>query len=87
MGKVVAQERDAFGVQFVNAAGAVATVAHQTGLFQCAKMLRNRRTRNGQSRSQLMHCAWVGTQHLENGEAGGVTKGAQSGLYVSIHLR
>ena len=31
---MIAQEREAFGIQFVNATRAVATVAHQARIFQ-----------------------------------------------------
>ena len=40
---MIAQERQAFGIQFVNATRAVAAVAHQARLFQDAQVLRNRR--------------------------------------------
>ena len=40
---MIAQEREAFGIQFVNATRAVATVAHQACPFQDAQVLRNGR--------------------------------------------
>lgn len=43
VGEMIAQERQALGIQFVNATRAVAAVAHQARLFQDAQVLRNRR--------------------------------------------
>ena len=43
VGEMIAQERQAFGIQFVNATRAVAPVAHQACPFQDAQVLRNGR--------------------------------------------
>jgi hypothetical protein len=87
MSKMVAQQRDALGIQFVNAAGAVATVAHQASLLQYTEVLRDRGTRNRQSGSQLVHRARMGAQHIEDGQAGGIAQSGEAIFYVSIHLR
>jgi hypothetical protein len=85
--KVVAQEGDALGIQFVDAARAVAAVAHKVGLLQDAQVLRDGRPGYGQAGGQFVHRAGVGAQHLEDGQAGRVAEGGESVLYVSIHLR
>ena len=84
---MVAQQGQPLGIEFVDTTRALSPVAHQAGLFQHAKVLRDRRTRNRQGCGELVHRARRGAQHLEDSQAGGVAKGAEAILYVSVHLR
>ena len=84
---MVTENDQPFRIEFVNAARAIAAVAHQASLFENAQMLRNCRARNGQTCGEFMNGARRGAQHLEDGQASGVAKGGEAVLYVSIHLR
>lgn len=83
---MVAQQRNPFGIQFVDAPRPFAPVPHQPRILQHPQMLRNRWARYGQARRQLVHRLRVISQHLEDGQPGGVTQRCQSVLNVSIHL-
>ena len=84
--KVVSQERQPLGIQFVNPPCAFATVAHQSRLFQHPQVLGNRRPGYRQPRRKLVHCLGMVPQHLENGQPSRVTERRESALQVSIHL-
>ena len=86
-GKMVAEKGQALGIELVDAARAGAAVANEAGLFEHAQVLRNRGTGNWQAGGEFIHGARRRAEHLENGQAGGVAKGGESVLYVSIHLR
>ena len=87
LGKMVAQKGQPIGVEFVDAARALAAVAHQASLFEHPQVLRNRRTRNGQAGSEFVHRTRRSAQHLEDSQAGCVAQSRETVLYVSIHLR
>ena len=74
------------GIQFVDAARAVAAVTHKVRLLQDAQVLRDRRTRHGQAGGKFVYGTGVRAQHLEDGQAGRVAKSGEPVLYVSIHL-
>ncbi len=84
---MVAQHGEPLGIQFVDAAGAFAAVAHQSRVLQNAKMLGYGWARHGHAGGQFVHGAGGGAQHFEDGQAGGVAQGRESVLYVSVHLR
>jgi len=84
---MIAQQGQALGIQFVDAARAFAAVANQPRIFQHAQMLRNSGTRDGKSRGKLVHRQRLIPQHFKDGQAGRVAQGGKSVLYVSIHLR
>lgn len=84
--KMVAQHRQALGIQFVNPARAFAPITHQPRILQYPKVLRNGRPRYRQARGQLAHSLRMVTQHLENRQARRVAQSRQSALQVSIHL-
>lgn len=84
---MVPQEREPLGIQFVDAAGAFAAVAHQTSLFQHPQVLGNSRPRHGKFRRQLMHGPRMRPDHFKNGQARRIAECRQAVLWVSIHLR
>lgn len=84
---MVAQKGQTLGIEFVDAASAVAPVAHQARFLEDAQVLRDRWTRNGQPGGQFVDSARRGAEHLEDGQAGGVAKSGEAVLYVSVHLR
>lgn len=84
---MVAQESDAFGIQFVDATRAFAAVAYQPGLLEDTQVLRNGRPRHRQSSSQFMDSARMMAQPFKDGEASGVAERGKAGLNVSAHLR
>lgn len=84
---MIAQQGQAFGIQFVDAARTFAAIAHQAGVFQHAQVLRNRRPGHREPRGELVHCQRLIAQHFEDGQAGGIAESGQAVLYVSIHLR
>ena len=87
LSKVIAEHRDAFGIQFIDPARAFSAVTHKARIFQDTQVLRNGRARNWQACRKLVHCLRMVAQHLENGQPGWVAQRCQSILYVSIHLR
>jgi len=87
LGEMIAQQRDALRVQFINPPRTGATVADQACFFQNAEVLRNGRARDRQPSCQLIHGLRMVTQHFEDGQPGRVAKSRQAILYVSIHLR
>lgn len=84
---MVAQQRDTFGIQFIDAARAVAAVANQAGLLQHTQVLRNCGPRNRKAGSQFVNCTRVIPEQFENRQAGGIAQGGKARLYVSAHLR
>ncbi len=87
LSKVIAEHRDAFGIQFIDPARAFSAITHKARIFQHTQVLRYCRARNRQARRKLVHSLGMVAQHLEDGQPGGVTQRCQSVLYVSIHLR
>ena len=87
LGKVIAEHRDAFGIQFIDPARAFSAVTHKARIFQDTQVLRYSRARNWQPGGKLVHGPGIVAQHLEDGQPGGVTQRCQSVLYVSTHLR
>ena len=85
--KVIAEQREALGIQFINPPCPVAAVAHQAGILQHPQVLRNGRAGNRQAGGKLIHRLRMVAKHLENGQPGGVAQCGQPVLYVSIHLR
>jgi hypothetical protein len=84
--EVVPQKRNAFGVQFVDAPGAGATVADEAGTFEYAQMLRNGGTRHRETGRQFVDGARLSAEHFKDGEAGGVAKCREAMPNVSSHL-
>ena len=84
---MVVQERHTLGIQFVDAARAIAAVTDEPGVLQHAQMLRDGRAGHGQPGGKLVHRAGMSAEHFEDGQAGGVAQGREAVLYVSIHLR
>ena len=85
--KVVPQQRQALGIQFIDPPRAFPPVAYQPCILQDPQMLGNGRARYRQARRKLVHGMGMVAQHLENGQPGGVAQRRQSVLYVRIHLR
>lgn len=83
---MIAEHREAFRVQFIDAPRTHAPVAHEVSLFQHAQVLGNRRPRHRKPGRQLVDRAGVRTDHFEDSPAGGIAQGGESVLYVSIHL-
>ncbi len=67
LSEVVAQQREALGIQFVDPPGAFAPVAYQPCIFQDAQVLGNGRTGNRQAGGKLVHGLGMVAQHFENG--------------------
>lgn len=84
---MVAEERNALSVQFVDAAGASAAVTHQASLLEHAQVLRNGRAGDGQTGGEFVDRARMGTEHLKDSQASGIAQGGEAVLYVSVHLR
>jgi hypothetical protein len=84
---VVAQEREAFGIEFIDTAGAGAAIAHEAGVLENAQVLGNGRTGDGESGSEFVNGARMGAEKLNDGPAGGVAESGEAVLYVSSHLR
>ena len=84
---MVAEQREALGIEFVNASRAHTPVAHQTRLLQHAEMLGYGWPRDRQPCRQFVYRPGMRSDHFEDGQAGGVAQGRESVLYVSIHLR
>ncbi len=87
MCKVVAQQGDALGIQFVNAPRTRAAIAHQASVLQNTQMLGDCRARNRQASGEFVHRARMAPDHFEDGQAGGIAKSSKAVLYVSTHLR
>lgn len=87
MGKMIAQQGDAVGIQFVDTPRSRAPVTHQTSVLENAQMLGHCRTRNRQTGGEFVHGARMAADHLEDGQAGGIAEGSEAVLYVSVHLR
>ena len=83
---MVSQRREPFGIQFVDSPSTLAAVAHQPSMFQHAQVLRDRRPRHRQTCSEFVYGSRMRTDHLEDGEPGGITQSRQAVLYVSFHL-
>ena len=84
---MVAQKRQTFGIEFVDATCAVAAIAHEASLFENTKMLGDGGARNGQTGGEFVDGARRGAEHFEDGQTGWVAQGRQTVLYVSVHLR
>jgi len=84
---MIAEELETLGIEFVDAAGAGAAVADESGLLEDAEMLGDGGTGDGKPGSEFVDGARMGSEEMENGEAGGVAQGGEAGFYVSIHLR
>ena len=63
--KVIPQQRQTLGIQFINPPRAFPPVANQPRLFQHPQVLRNGRPRYRQSRRQLIHRSRMVPQHFE----------------------
>ena len=66
--KMIPQQRQTLGIQFIDPPRPFPTVAHQPRLFQHPQVLRNGRPRYRQSRRQLIHRLRMVAQHLEDGQ-------------------
>jgi hypothetical protein len=86
LGEVVAEEGDPFGIEFVNAAGAIVTVAYKPRLLEDAEVLGNGRPGDRQPGRQFVDSARVAAQHFEDGQARRVAESGKAALSVSIHL-
>ena len=75
-----AQTGDAFRIQLVEAAGSGSAVSDQTCVFEDAQMLGDRGTADGQGAGQFVDGNGTASEHLEDGHAGRVAQGVQSGL-------
>ena len=64
--KVIPQQRQPFGIQFINPPRPLPPVAHQPRPFQHLQVLRNGRPRYRQSRRQLIHRLRMVAQHFED---------------------
>lgn len=85
--EVGAQERNAFGIQLIEAAGAVFAAGNQARILEHTQMLRDGGPADGQGSRQLVHGYGAGGELLQDGHTGGVSQGFKAGLQVSIHLR
>ena len=85
--EVITQERQAFRIQFVNAARALAAVAHQPRFLEHAEVLGDRGTGYRKPGGELVDSTGMRTEHFEDGQAGGIAKSGKAVLYVSAHLR
>ena len=85
--EVIAEQRQALGIQLINSTSSFAAVPHQARILQDAQVLRYRGARNRQAGGKLVHGLRMVAQHLEDGQPGGVAQRRQSALYVSFHLR
>jgi len=74
------QEPHAFWIELVNAARSGLCIANQARIFEHAQVLRNRRPAYRQHSSQFIHRHRPGGQLLEDGHAGGIPQGFESGL-------
>lgn len=84
---MIAEQRETFGVQFIDSPRTYTSVAHQARFLQHAQMLRDGRPRHRQACRQFVHRAGMRADHFEDRQTGGVAQGRESVLYVSIHLR
>jgi len=75
-----AQTGDAFRIQLVEAAGSGAAVGDQSCVFQDAQVLGDRGAADGQSAGQFVDGNGTASEHLEDGHAGRVPQGVESGL-------
>jgi len=87
LSKMIAEHRDAFGIQFIDPPRTFPPVAHEARILQDAQVLRNGRARNWQAGRKLVHGLGMIPQHLENSQPCGVAQRRQPALYVSVHLR
>ena len=67
---MVAQERQAFGIEFVDPPCTLAPVSHEPCLFECTQVLGDGRPRYRQARGQFVYGARVCANHFEDREAG-----------------
>jgi hypothetical protein len=67
LGEMVAQQGDAFGIQFVNAACAGAAVADEPRLLENTKVLRHSGPGDGQASSEFVDGVGTGAEHFEDG--------------------
>ena len=74
------QEPHSFRVELVDAPRPGPTVADQARVLQHAQVLRNCRPAYGQHPSQLIHRHGPAGELLEDGHAGSIPQGFESGL-------
>jgi hypothetical protein len=75
-----AQAGDAFRIQLVEAASSGSAVGHQSRIFQYAQVLGDRGTADWQASRQLIDGQRAAGEPLEDGHAGRIAEGIQSGL-------
>ncbi len=82
---MVAQGGNAIGIQFVDAASAVAAISDQSRILEHAQMLRDRGAGDGDASGQIVDGAGMLADQGKDSQAGRIAESGEAGLYVSIH--
>ena len=82
-----AEQRDRFGVHFVDASSSGFAVTYQMRVLQHPQMLRDRGPAHGQLLRKLAHRQRPPRQALQDDQPRWITQCLEPSLYVSLHER